>query len=221
MKITKSTIDILRNYSGINQNILIHEGNKLVTRNVAKSIFVDAVVDTTFPKEFGIYNLTSFLGVLSLFSEPEVDLNDDHLVIYQGKNKVRYMFAEPDVLDYPDKMYGLPQVDAEFVLTEENLKSILKSGAILSSTDLKISGDGSVITCVAMDEKNPLANTFSVEVGTTDRTFDAYIKLENLKMPVGSYNVRMSSKYRTKFSHTGYDYNFLVLNTTKTKWVDV
>jgi hypothetical protein len=218
MKITKSTMDILKNFAAINQNILIKEGNVLTTRTVAKNLFVSATVDTDFPQEFGIYNLSQLLGVLSLFSDPEIELSEKSLTISQGKNKVQYLFAAPEVLDFPDKAINMPSIDAEFELSEENLKSILKAGAVLSSSDLRISGDGETITCTAMDVKNPSANTFSVEVGTTDRTFNAYIKLEHLKCPSGKYIVGLSSKKIAKFSNVSLDYHMYVANTAESNW---
>jgi hypothetical protein len=221
MKITKSTMDILKNFAAINQNILIKEGNVLTTRTVAKNLFVSATVDTDFPQEFGIYNLSQLLGVLSLFSDPEIELSEKSLTISQGKNKVQYLFAAPEVLDFPDKAINMPSIDAEFELSEENLKSILKAGAVLSSSDLRISGDGETITCTAMDVKNPSANTFSVEVGTTDRTFNAYIKLEMLKMPSGKYVVGLSSKKIAKFTNTSIDYTIYIANTGESNWVAV
>jgi hypothetical protein len=218
MKISKATIEILKNFASINQNILIKEGNTLTTRSTAKNIFGSAVVDTSFPQQIGIYNLNSFLGVISLFSDPEIDFDDKSMIISQGKNRVVYMQAAPEVLNYPDKSVVMPKADATFTLSEENLKSVLKAGGILASTDLKISGDGEVITLTALDPKNSSANTFSVEVGETDRQFEAFIKLENLRMPSGNYTVNLSEKKIAQFTNTAMDYNLYVANEKNTAW---
>jgi hypothetical protein len=218
MKISQNTISTLKNFASINQNILIKPGKVLTTRTVAKNCFVEATVDTDFPQEFGVYNLTSFLGVLSLFSDPDVELHDKSMTISQGKNRVQYTFAAPEVLDFPDKSIKMPPTDAEFELSEENLKSLLKAGAVLGSTDLKISGDGTTVTCTTLDPKNPSANTFSVDVGETDQTFDAFIKLENMKMPSGPYTVSMSSKKIAKFQNTATEYAIFLACTTDTVW---
>jgi hypothetical protein len=219
MKISKNTIDILKHFASINQNIMIKKGSALTTRTVAKNLFASAVVDTDFPQDFGIYNLGQFLGVLSLFSDPEVALSDKSMTISQGKNKVQYLFAAPEVLDFPEKVINMPKIEAQFELTEENLKSLLKAGAVLSSTDLCISGDGSIITCTTLDPKNPSANTFSVEVGETTRTFKAFIKLETLKLPSGPYNVGLSSKKIAKFENTDINYEVFIANTGDSTWV--
>ena len=190
----------------------------MTTRTVAKNLFVQAEVDTVFPQEFGIYNLNQWLGVLALFSDPDVELSDKSMTISQGKNKVQYMFASPEVLDYPDKSIKMPQSDANFELTEDNLKSLLKAGAVLSSTDLKISGDGSIIECTVLDPKNPAANTFSVEVGETSRVFDSYIKLENLKLISGKYNVSLSEKKIAQFHNQVVNYDMYIACERNSTW---
>ena len=218
MKISPATVTILKNFASINQNIFIPRGSILTTRTVAKNLFATAVVDTDFPQDFGIYNTNSFLGVLSLFSDPEIEMFDTHMIISQGKNRVQYLFAAPDVLDFPDKAITMPASDASFELTEENLKSLLKAGAVLSSTDLNITGDGTTITCTVLDPKNPSANTFSVEVGETDRTFSVFIKLESLKLIVGNYKVLLSTKKIAHFENKNINYSLYIANEKNSVW---
>lgn len=218
MKISQNTISILKNFASINQNILVKKGSVLTTRTVAKNLFASATVDTDFPQEFGIYNLNQFLGVLSLFSDPDVEIGDKSIMVSQGKNTVQFMLASPEVLDYPDKAINMPQSDTEFELSEENLKSLLKAGSVLSSTDLKISGDGEIVTCTVLDPKNSSANTFSVEVGSTDREFDAFIKLENLKLISGKYKVVLSEKKISHFSNQTVDYNIYIACERQSTW---
>lgn len=218
MKLSKNTVEILRNFASINQNILIKAGTTLSTRTVAKNIFAEAVVEDEFEQEFGIYNLAEFLGVISLFSEPEFTLSDNSVKITQGKNTVQYVFASPEVLDYPDKAIKMPSTDATFELSEENLKSLLKAGSVLSATDLLIQGNGETIVCTVLDPKNPSSNTFSVEVGTTDRVFSSYIQLANLKMIPGIYEVNLSAKKITQFKSKTLDYKFYIANEKNSTW---
>ncbi len=218
MKITKTTLDVLRNFASVNQNILIQTGSKLTTRTVAKNIYVEALVDTVFEVPMCLYNLQEFLGIVSLFSDPEFELSENSVVIRQGKNKVQYVFASKEVLDYPDKPIKMPATDATFELTEENLKSLLKAGAVLSATDLLIQGEDGTINCIVLDPKNPSSNTFSIEVGETTRTFSAYIKLENLKMLPGIYEVNLSSKKIAQFKSKTLDYNYFIANEKTSTW---
>lgn len=218
MKLSKTTIDVLKNFASINQNILIKEGNKLATRTVAKNVFVEATVEDEFPQEFGVYNLSEFLGVVSLFSEPTFEFKDNFVEISQGKNRVHYVFASPEVLDFPDKSIKMPPVDAEFELSEENLKSLLKAGAVLGATDLKISSDSTNIVCTVLDPKNPSSNTFSVDVGTSDQNFECFIKIENLKMPPSIYTVGLSQKKITQFKSKTIDYTIYIAAEKNSTW---
>jgi hypothetical protein len=218
MKFSKETLSILSNFASINQNILIQKGNKLTTRTVAKNIYVEAVVQDEFEQDVPLYNLNEFLGIVGLFSDPTFDLSANSVTISQGKNKVQYLFASPEVLDYPDKPIKMPATEASFELSEENLKSLLKAGAVLSATDLLISGDGDLITCTVLDPKNPSSNTFTIEVGTTEKSFSAYIKLESLKLPSGIYDVMLSSKKIAHFKNKTVDYNFYIANEKTSAW---
>ena len=218
MQLSKNTLAILANFATINQNILIKTGNVLNTRTVAKNIYVESTVEEDFEQEFGVYNLSQFLGIIGLFSDPTYELSKNSVTISQGKNKVQYLFAAPEVLDFPDKAIKMPATDASFELSEEDLKSLLKAGAVLSATDLLIAGDGQLITCTVLDPKNPSSNTFAVEVGTTDRVFSGYIKLESLKLPSGIYDVMLSSKKITHFKNKTMSYSFYVANEKNSTW---
>ena len=210
MKFSSQTLSILRNFASINQNILIKPGNTLTTRTVAKNIFASAEVPDSFDTEFGIYNLAEFLGVVSLFSDPEIDITDNVITISEGKNSLRYVCANPEILDYPESSVKMPATDASFELSEETLKQLLKAGSVLGSTDLLITGNGVTITASVVDPQNPSSNTFAVEVGDTDRTFNVYIKLENMKMPAGIYQVNLSSRKLAQFSSKTVDYNMYI-----------
>ena len=111
MKLSDNTLTILKNFAGINQSILVKTGNKLRTISVAKNILAEAIITEDFPKDFGIYDLNQFLNGLNLHTDPELDFtNDSHIVIREGKRRVKYFFADPAVIiSPPDKEITLPQ----------------------------------------------------------------------------------------------------------------
>ena len=57
MKINQNTLDILKNFSEINTNILIKPGTELSTISTMRNIFAKAKVSDNFANEFGIYDL--------------------------------------------------------------------------------------------------------------------------------------------------------------------
>ena len=85
MKLSESTVNLLKNFSSINQSILFKEGTKLRTISVMKNILVEANVSEEFPRDFGIYDLNQFLNGLSLHANAELIFDNQeyfHLYIH-------------------------------------------------------------------------------------------------------------------------------------------
>ena len=66
MKLSEQTVSILKNFSTINQNLVIKQGSEISTMSAMKNIVSKAKVDETFPVEFAIYDLNEFLSAMSL-----------------------------------------------------------------------------------------------------------------------------------------------------------
>lgn len=202
MKLSKETIGLIKNFAGINSNLLLKSGNKLATISAQKNVMADATVSETFP-DFGIYDLNEFLGAMSIFEDPELDFSDKYVTIKQGKMSIKYFAAEASVLTAPQKAITFPTAEIEFNLTASMLDMIRKTSGVLRASDLTIIGDGSTITAVVGDKKNATGNTFSEPVGATDKKFTVHLKVENLKMLPGDYTVSVSSKKISRFKGAG------------------
>ena len=74
MKLSDNALAILKNFAGINNSILVKQGNKLRTISVAKNILAEAEIKEDFPRDFAIYDLNQFLNGLSLHQDPDLDL---------------------------------------------------------------------------------------------------------------------------------------------------
>lgn len=195
MQISDSTIEILKNFSTINQNILFKPGNRIRTTNLIGNIFADCTVEETFPIEFGIYDLNQFLNGLSIFNNPELIFNDNkkYLIISEGNAKTKYFFSDPRmIVSPPDKELHLPSEDVEFEFTKQQLETLKKVSVIYNLTDLSICGDGVLIKMLLHNKKDATSNEFSLEVGTTDQEFVFNFKMENLKIMSGSYKMILS-----------------------------
>ena len=59
MKLSDSTLTVLKNFAGINNSILVKQGSKLRTISVAKNILAEADISEDFPKDVAIYDLKS------------------------------------------------------------------------------------------------------------------------------------------------------------------
>jgi hypothetical protein len=202
MKLSKETTALIKNFAGINSNLLLKSGNKLATISAQKNVMADATVSETFP-DFGIYDLNEFLGAMSLFEDPELDFSEKYVTIKQGNMSIKYFAADASVLTAPQKAITFPAAEIEFSVTAAMLNMIHRTASVLRAADVSIVGDGSTVTVVVGDKKNTTGNSYSEPVGSTDKTFKVNLKVENLKMIPGDYTVSISSKKISRFKGNG------------------
>lgn len=202
MKLSKETVGLIKNFAGINSNLLLKSGNKLATISAQKNVMADAVVTETFP-DFGIYDLNEFLGAMSLFEDPELTFNDKWVTIEQGGNSIKYFAAEASVLTAPQKAITFPDPEIEFNMSANMLSMIQRTASVLRASDVSIVGDGSTMTVVVGDKKNATGNSYNSTVGSSDKKFKVNLKVENLKMIPGDYAVSVSSKKISRFKGAG------------------
>ena len=212
MKLSDNTLTILKNFAGINNSILVKQGDKLRTISVAKNILAEAVVDEQFPRDFAVYDLNQFLNGLSLHQDPEMDFKEDsYLTIREGKRKVKYFYADPNVIiSPPDKAIELPSDDVQFKLDTSSLEKLLKAAAVYQLPDFCVVGEAGVVKLVVRDKKNDTSNEYAVVVGETDKEFVFNFRVENIKIIPGAYDVVVSSKLLSKFSNTRYDLQYYI-----------
>jgi len=153
MKLSDKTVNLLKNFSNINQSVLIKQGKQLRTISVMKNILAEATVEEDFPKDFAIYDLNQFLNGLSLHQNAELDFqNDQYVVIKEGKSRSKYFFADPNVIVAPpEKSINLPSEDVCFILDTKELDKLLKAAAIYQLPDLSAVGEAGVIKLVVRD----------------------------------------------------------------------
>ena len=201
MKLTESTVSILRNFSDINQNILFKPGKKLATMSTMKNIMAKATVEEDFEQEFGIYDLPEFLRSFEKFIKPKLNFNGSaNLKITDEASslKTRYPFADKSTLVAPSKEISMPDKTVTFTLKQSDFDMIKGQYATLSLPDIAIRGKNGKVEIVALDKKNSNAPESSLPVGETSVDFTAYIKAENLKIIPGDYDVALS---KAKIAH--------------------
>ena len=190
MRLSNKTLDVLKNFSNINQNILIEEGNVVRTISTMKNILGSATIDESFPTEFGIYDLNEFLGVMSLASDAELEFEtDQYLTINGGSTKIRYFFSDPSIIVAPPKTFNAPECDVTINISHTVLAKVLKASAVMQLPDI-VCTNGKI---KATDLKNVTSNEFTEDLSTNSE-FEFHFKADNLKMIPGDYTVSVSSQ---------------------------
>ncbi|MEK9698872.1 MAG: hypothetical protein VW270_24060, partial [Candidatus Poseidoniales archaeon] len=105
MQLSETTMAVLKNYAAINSNIMISEGNTLMTIAEAKNILSSATINETFSQNLAIYDLNEFLGVMGLVDEPRLAFEEQSVTINDstGRSKVRYYFTNPEMVTTPSQ----------------------------------------------------------------------------------------------------------------------
>ena len=213
MKLSEKTVNLLKNFAGINQSILFKKGNKLRTMSVMKNILAEAEVEEEFPKDFAIYDLVQFLNGVPPYTNPQIEFTtDSNLTIREGKDrKTKYFFADPSVVVAPpEKSISLPTEDVCFNLDSDQLASLMKASAVYQLPDLCAVGEAGVVKLVVRDKKNDTSNEYSINVGMTDAEFSLNFKVENIKILPGTYEVVISEKLLSRFVNTNYNLTYYI-----------
>ena len=199
MQLSSDTVNVLKNFADINQNILVKSGTKLTTISTMKNILAEADISDNIPQEFAIYDLPEFLRAIDMFQKPSLNFDgESHVEIAEGKQKVKYFFADKSVIVAPTKSITMPDTFVSFTFTKEMFEKVMKGINTLGLPDVAVVGDGTSIKMIATDKKNKSSNTYAVDICESDKTFTAYFKAENFKMVTDDYDVAVSSQ---KISH--------------------
>lgn len=208
MELKESTLSILKNFATINPNIVIAEGNTLKTITEAKNVLATATVEESFPKTVGIYDLSEFLGVLSLVDTPKLEFNDDFALVSDssGRSKVKYFFSDIEMLTAPSKDITMPSEDVKFTLDAGTLSKLKRASSTLGHSEVSVKAvSEGIIELSIIDNQNATSNTFSIQVDGeyTEANFNFILNINNMKIIDGDYDVAISSKLISNFVNKG------------------
>ncbi len=211
MKLSNETKEVLKNFSTINQNLMIKEGSSISTMSAMKNIIANANVSENFPREFAIYDLNEFLAALSLFEKPELDFKDDFVVITEEGSKgksLKYWYSDPSVVTTPSRDITMPSKEITYTFTSTTLSEIQKAAAVIGAPDMVLENGKLKVT----DKKNSTANDYQTElnVDENDADYKFWFKVENLKIIPGSYDVEVSSKNISRFKNSSKDIEYFI-----------
>ena len=206
MELSDNTLSILKNFSGINQNILVRSGSTIKTISEARNVLATAQVTEDFPKDFGVYDLNEFIGVLGLVDTPNLQFEDEYVRISDssGRSKVKYFFSSEETLTTPSKDINMPEADVSFTLDNDTLNKLKRAASTLGHEEVSISGKDGVLSLSVVDSQNMTSNAFSIDVDGTypdGAVFNFILNINNLKIIAGDYDVKISSKLISQFTN--------------------
>jgi hypothetical protein len=214
MQLTESTLAVLKNFATIQPNVILNEGNTVKTIAEAKNVMSVAVLDQSFDKTVGIYNLDEFLNVLSLVDSPELTFHNEFVTVSDatGRSKIKYFYSDIGILTSPAKDIPMPEAEVKFTLDEVTLGRIRRAASALGHEKMTITSDGVGIKICVVDHTDSTSNAFEITVpGTCDSNkFTFVMNISNLKLIAGDYDVEVSSRLISKFTNKGSDVSYFI-----------
>jgi hypothetical protein len=216
MKLSDSTIAVLKNFGNINSGLFLNKGKTLSTVSAHKNILAKATIPDEITNEFGIYDLNEFLSVISLYkNDLDVQFDSKNLVIsgMKGRSKMTYRTCEKTmIVSPPEKELQMPDAEITITLTETDFKWINDTANVLGSPQLAIQSDGTNVNIVTFDSSNDAAHTqtLDLDIKSTGK-YRMIFKTENIqKVLSGPYDVKVSSKGIAHFKNTKFPIEYFI-----------
>jgi hypothetical protein len=153
------------------------------------------------PEEVGIYDTGIFLSVLSTFETPEIEKNNNIIVIKDGRKKLEFHTAPlntlPERKTKGDELYAEGTTVLGFAFTSDDLKALLRDINVLDFNEIKIVGGSSGINFAcknSVTSDNILIKVPDNLVGKADNVEFVVPSVEVLSaLMEGSYKVDIRS----------------------------
>jgi hypothetical protein len=219
MKLSEFALTSLKNFSTINDGIVLRPGSTLRTVSAEENIFAEAEVDDVFPVEFGIFDLNNFLGNISALNNPELEFSDKQVVMDDGTISFSYYAKATELIDAPPagKKVKLDNPDVTFDLPKETFQKLMKLASMNGLTHINVVGDNGTLKLRTYDKQNPDSNSALTPVGNYQGdNFTAIYKIEYLKMLPDDYVVDMKKGVFSRFTSKTRKLKYYITETQKT-----
>ena len=205
MKLSNETLSVLKNFAGINSNVVLNPGQTVKTMSESKTIMASAQINEEVPAQIGIYDLNEFLGVVNMFDDPDLLFDNEFksVRVTQDKRAVKYFFSEPSILTSPSKDVVMPPCPVSFTLTAEDMSNIRKAASALGVTDCVIKCEpGSTPQLLVTDTKDSTSNSYEIDLDESvgeGVTCNFVFNIGNFKLVADDYDVSISDKLISNF----------------------
>ena len=198
MRVSEQTVAILKNMADINNSLYIKQGQLQKTRAQAGNIHFEATLEEDFPNDFGIWDLSSFISMLTLFEDSDVEFGEKSLTISKDENCFQFWAADEEIVKPVNNK--IPEYESLFdcELSANDIQTIKKTANILKARNLSFIGDGSEVFLMVGDHAASTKNTYRRTLGAGTNKFAMHLDISVFKLMVDTYKVSITSK---KFIH--------------------
>lgn len=220
MKISPNTMSMLKSFSSINTGIVFKKGNVLKIQSPEETIHIEVGVPEDFPKDFGIYDLSNFLGNISSLNVPELTFVDgENYVLLSDSEKTEFKYGLTDIasdaISYPKEDRAMTDPEVTFQMSEASLTKVTKFCNINGFLNISFVGKGNKILAKASDKNNKNSNVATIEILNDYKgpDFEMDFKAGLLKMLPMDYTVSLKLDSFALFENTEKQYKYFVVSS--------
>lgn len=209
--LAQETINVLKNFSAINQSVLIKTTDAVVRNNSKSCIAIyrfNDELDLGGESEIGLYDTADFLGIYSAYKTPEIEATDKFITISEGKSKVKYFTtASTHIPSVPydaktgkyniEGKFEMVECEMDFVIPQEKINILLKMATLLRSEFLFFESVDGVVRITVADELESSNNTWEMtledDITKSELTTPVKMNLQEFKILPSDYQVKISS----------------------------
>jgi hypothetical protein len=222
MKLSKNTLNILKNFSSINQSMEFKKGNKQYTISNIMTVLAFVEIEEDIEKNFCIYDLNQLLGVLTTMGDPSIHTMDNHLLIVDDTSnaKVKIYYADPSAIRRLESEPKEVTWGDSFLLPENVIQKIYKFSGLLKSKFISFVGDGDKITVLATEEcgvkKSDLSNSSSIFLTESNDVFEIFLDKDNFvdKIIPMDYKVSLHAQKLLKLENDDQKLKYILIGNT-------
>lgn len=218
MKLSEKTLTVLKNFSAINSSLVLQQGKVQKTISPEQTVLVEARLEDDFPEQFGIYDLSQFLGNVNMLKNPDMTFNDKFLTMDDGEMQLSYYACSPSLIKSPPvgKDLVLKKIDVAFDVSETTLTKILNLARLNNLSNISVVGKNGELRLQSHEKSNDTSNFVSTRLDAYNGDdFTVSFKTENLRMIPGSYHVEIMIDGFSKWVSANGDLTYFIAVETK------
>lgn len=216
MKLSRSTIDVLKNFAQINNGMVIHAGNRIRIQDNLNKQIAYANIEDEFPRDFAVYDLGEFLSALNLVPNADLDFGEKTVVISNDTTSLTFRYANSDFVVEAPEAVNFPPLDndvATFKLRGDDLTSVLKASNTLGLPEIRVSTvkGSSDIKLSAINVEGGSKHAFEIKVGETDVDVEYQFDFDSelLTIVKQDYDVMIHPAGIGRFENETMEYNIV------------
>ncbi len=206
MNLSPETIEILQQFSTINESIKIEPGNVLRIMDKSRAIYGNATIAEDFPNTVSIASIREFLALYDLFEEPTLTFSNKSVEITDGDQHSTYWYADEGAFkDIPRSVKKSYQTEVK--ISKAQLQTLLRAAYTLKVPDIRFFSDREGVHVRAINTEMSTSNYYDILLSPEPASgLDVRLHIDRCKLLARDYTIGVGGSPAVFFMSTGLEY---------------